>query len=122
MLCHRLVYGLPSTEYIALEDGEGEIRRNEEEERDEGMKAKKEGPKIEKERKTMQLTAGVCSPSSFAPLLFSLVSPFSPFRRDFIQRDHPGTRSRGPLFVLSHSPRSGEHELPYSDATSEEST
>ena len=30
------------------------------------------------------------------------------------------THILGSLFVLSHSPRSGEHEFPYSDATSED--
>jgi len=97
-------------EYIILEDSKGKIRRNKEE-KDEGIMAK-----IEKERKTMQLTAGVCSPVLVS--LFSLVSTPS-----FSSRSHPGRSSRhslGSFFVLSHSPRSGEHELPYSDVTSED--
>lgn len=42
----------------------------------------------------MQLTAGVFSPVRF----FFLSSLFSPFRRDLIQRDHPGIRSVPSLF------------------------
>jgi len=62
-------------EHIILEDSKGKIRRNKEE-KDEGIIAK-----IEKERKTMQLTAGVCSPvlvslffSRLRSLLFVAIS------------------------------------------------
>lgn len=52
----------------------------------------------------------------------SRISILSLSRRDLIQGETIPALSLGFLFVLSHSLRSGEHELPYSDATCEGST
>ena len=63
----------------------------------------------------MQRTAGVCSSRTLSlPRSLSLYpSAISPRGKDLIQEALSG-RS---FFVLSHSPRSGEHGLPYSAAT-----
>lgn len=86
MLCHRLVYGLPSTEYIALEDGEGEIRRNEEEKRrgDEGEERRGEDRKREEDNTANSrclLALFVRSSFFFSRLsVLSLSSRFHPAR------------------------------------------
>lgn len=97
MLCHRLVYGLPSTECIALEDSKGEIRRNEEEKDgggggDDGEEKRDEDRKREEDNAANSRCLLACS------FLFFLSSPFPPFRRDLIQGDHPGTHSVPSLF------------------------
>lgn len=92
-----------------------EKNKKKREEKDEGKKVKRRGENRKREEDNATNSRCLLA-SSF---LFFLSSLFSPFRRDLIQRDHPGIRSVPSLF-LSHSPRSGKHELPYSDATSED--
>lgn len=102
----------------------GRTRRNKDEE-NEGMKARrKKGRKSKKRGRQCRLTAGVCLPvRSFLILLLlflslscisSSISTLSPSL--ISSRETIPTLTR--LFVLSHSPRSGEHELPYSGVTS----
>lgn len=75
-----------------------------------------ERTKIEKERKTIQLKAGVCS--LVRSVFLSHFRPLLPVAISSREGTIPAL-SLGFLFVLSHSLRSGEHELPYSDATCE---
>lgn len=61
----------------------------------------------------MRRTAGVCSSLAPFPTTISLFLHL-PTGHDTISSRGP---SHGSFFVLSHSPRSGEHGLPYSAAT-----
>lgn len=116
VLCHRLVYGLPSTECIALEDGKGKNKKERRRERrgDESEERRGEDRKREEDNAANSRCLLACS-----FLFFPLVSVPS-----FSSRSHPGWSSRhshtySVLSLFFRTP-CGEHELPYSDATSED--
>lgn len=117
VLCHRLVYGLPSTEYIALEDGEGKNKKERRRERrgDEGEERRGEDRKREEDNAANSRCLLACFASSF----FSRSPSPLPFVAISSRRKINPALALGSPFVPSRSPRSGEHESPYSDSTSE---
>jgi len=93
---------------ITLEDKE-EQEETKKRKKTTGMEAREKGENREGEDDNT-----VNSRCLFVPPPLSL-SLLLPLFRDLIQGDHSATHSVA--FVLSRSPRSGEHELPYSGAT-----
>lgn len=106
---------------IVLERTIRKNKKKQEKEEDLKMKAKKksENRKREEDNAANSRCPFIPSLLSFPPSSSShpLSSSLFPSScRDLIQGDHPATHPAVP-FVLSHSPRSGKHGLPYSGYT-----
>ena len=108
---HLLFLGQRVSRIVSNRSREGEEREQQERKKTRTRRGGRKDKEEEGEERERQ-----CGKQQVSALPFPLF-PSSFIFLPAMTRSHPGDPSHGSFFVLSHSPRSGEHGLPYSAAT-----